>query len=177
MKEISDQELVARVVATKNTVAFETLVKRHQLLIRNWLRQLSSDYSNADDIAQETFIQAWKKIHTFRGEGEFKSWLIKIAYTNFLQSKRKEKSTGNLLNEIEAYGTKNESYCINQELPDLHKLLSILSLHEKACMVLCYSHGYSHDEISNIIKLPLGTVKSHIRRSIIKIQTAFNIEG
>ena len=167
MKELSDKELAARVAATKDTIAFEELVRRHQNALRIWLKQLSGHSSNADDIAQDTFISTWNNMHTFRGDGEFKSWLMKIAYTHFLQYLRKAKARNKIIEEVQ--------YIDNHALPDLKKLLTVLSQEEKACMVLCYSHGYSHTEISTIIKLPLGTVKSHIRRGINKIQSKFKI--
>lgn len=175
MQTLSDKELVSRVVATKDINAFEVLLRRHQKRVTSWLRQLDP-HGGADDIAQEAFISAWNKIHTFRGDGEFKSWLMKIAYTSFLQFKRKQKSQDNLLKQIETLDIKQGQYSDNQVLPDLQTLLDILSLEEKACMVLCYSFGYSHSEISAMLNLPLGSVKSHIRRSTQKIRIHFDIE-
>jgi RNA polymerase sigma-70 factor (ECF subfamily) len=175
MQELSDKDLVVKVVASKDTIAFEELVRRHQKAVRNWLKQLSGDFSSADDIAQDTFISAWNNAHTFRGDGEFKNWIMKIAYTNFLQSKRKTKAMAKILQESKNNSIEEVHYTDSQALPDLQKLLSISSLDERACMVLCYSHGYSHTEISTLINLPLGTVKSHIRRRITRIQDNFKI--
>jgi RNA polymerase sigma factor (sigma-70 family) len=175
MKELSDKELAARVAATKDTIAFEELVRRHQNAFQIWLKQLSGHSSKADDIAQDTFISTWNNMHIFRGDGEFKSWLMKIAYTHFLQYLRKAKARNKIIQESKIYKIEEVQTTDNHALPDLQKLLTVLSLEEKACMVLCYSHGYSHTEISTITKLHLGTVKSHIRRGINKIQSKFKI--
>ena len=76
---------------------------------------------------------------------------MKIAYNNFLQSKRKTKATYKIIQKSKIYNVDEMKYTDNQALPDLQKLLSVLSLEERACMVLCYSHGYSHPEISTMI--------------------------
>ena len=89
MDESSDEALVARVVATGDTAAFETLVRRHQSKVRNWLRQLTRDPARADDLAQETFIRTWQRLRTFEGRGKFTSWVMKIAFNSFLQAKRR----------------------------------------------------------------------------------------
>src|SRR5215471_1207778 len=88
MSETSDEALVASVVTARDAAAFEALVRRHQSKVRNWLRQLTRDSARADDLAQETFIRAWERAHTFTGKGKFASWLLKIAYNTFLQARR-----------------------------------------------------------------------------------------
>src|SRR5262252_10643043 len=90
MNETSDEALVASVVTAKDAAAFEALVRRHQSKVRNRLRQLTRDSARADDLAQETFIRAWERAHTFTGRGKFASWLLKIAYNSYLQSLRAE---------------------------------------------------------------------------------------
>ncbi|MDE0755365.1 MAG: hypothetical protein OSB26_12000 [Woeseiaceae bacterium] len=64
-------------------------MRRHQSQVRIFLRKLSRDYVLADDLAQDAFLHAWNKLHTFSGKGSFIGWLLKVAYTTFLQSKRK----------------------------------------------------------------------------------------
>ena len=86
-----DHQLVARVVSSQDTAAFGELVRRHQSQVRNFLRKLAGDISAADDLSQDCFMHAWDKIHTYSGRGSFIGWLLKVAYTTFLQSKRKSK--------------------------------------------------------------------------------------
>ena len=88
MDELSDEALVASVVAARDAAAFEALVRRHQSRVRNWLRLLARSSARADDLAQETFIRAWERAHTFSGRGKFVSWLMKIAYNAFLEECR-----------------------------------------------------------------------------------------
>ncbi len=97
--QAEDHYLVARVVASKDTVAFGELVRRHQSHVRNFLRKLTGDASLADDLAQDCFIHAWDKLAGFSARGTFIGWLLKIAYTTFLQSKRRSNRYGEVLEE------------------------------------------------------------------------------
>ena len=79
--ELTDADLIARVLANDDQHAFGELVRRHQSSVRGLLRQLTrTDVSLADDLAQETFLRAYKNIRSFRGEARFFTWLYRIAY-------------------------------------------------------------------------------------------------
>ena len=173
-----DNELVARVVSSQDTAAFGELVRRHQSQVRNFLRKLSRDVSVADDLSQDCFMHAWDKIQGFSGRGSFIGWLLKIAYTTFLQSKRKSKRYAEIL---EGVGHKSEAesrmYTVQpDEVTDLEKLLAVLSDEERAIMVMSYACGLSHREISEATSMPVGTVKSVIFRGKEKIRTSFDIK-
>ena len=87
-------------VASQDTAAFGELIRRHQSQVRNFLRKLTRDETLADDLAQDCFLHAWNKIHTYSGTGSFIGWVLKIAYTTFLQSKRKSKRYAEILEEV-----------------------------------------------------------------------------
>jgi RNA polymerase sigma factor (sigma-70 family) len=88
--EGSDEQLIFIAAASGDTKAFEELVRRHQTRIRSWLLHLTNNSAQADDLAQDTFLRAWNRLGSFQGRGKFSSWLMKIAYNNFLQSKRQQ---------------------------------------------------------------------------------------
>ena len=89
MSELSDQMLIQSVVASKSHNAFASLVKRYQSGLRYSLRQITGgDEMLADDIAQETFIKAFKSIAMFNGQSKFSSWLYRIAYNLFISHHR-----------------------------------------------------------------------------------------
>ncbi len=173
-----DHYLAARVVASQDTAAFGELVRRHQAQVRNFLRKLCGDASVADDLAQDCFMQAWDKLPGFSGKGSFIGWLLKIAYTTFLQSIRKSRRYGEILEEA-GYVAQIESLSYtknNEETPDLDKLMAVLDSEERAVMVMSYACGLSHREISEATELPVGTVKSVIYRSKEKIRKRFDIK-
>ena len=166
---------MARVVAQQDADAFGELVRRHQSQVRNFLRKLCRDYVLADDLAQDAFLHAWDKLHTFRGQGSFIGWLLKVAYTTFLQSKRRSNRYGEVLVELgHEPGTDAVEYA--SEVSDLDRFLAVLTEEERAVMILSYACGLSHREIGDAASLPVGTVKSIIFRGKEKIRESFDIE-
>lgn len=171
----SDEELVADVAATRDSASFEMLVKRHHARVRNWLRQLSGNAALADDLAQDVFVTAWRRICSFQGTGTFSGWLMKIAYNTFLQADRRQQREHEIRKQLNAEYHPMDS-ADAARLADIPKLLSVLTQEERVVMILCYAHGYSHNEISEIADLPLGTIKSHIRRGRLKILDRFGLK-
>lgn len=173
-----DRYLVARAVAQQDADAFGELVRRHQSQVRNFLRKLTRDFELADDLAQDSFLHAWDKLHTYGGRGTFIGWLLKVAYTTFLQSKRRSNRYGEILEEIghaeDAQGLRKTEE--SDEITDLDKFLAVLTEEERAVMILSYAFGLSHREISDAADLPVGTVKSIIFRGKEKIRESFDIQ-
>jgi RNA polymerase sigma-70 factor (ECF subfamily) len=165
---ISDLELATRVAGSNDQAAYCRLVERHQAAIRRFLhRLLAGDHGSADDLAQETFLIAFRKIHGWRGEGSFSTWLHSIAYRQFLQFSRKH-SRQQLMAEVPQPAVDSRR-AIEAELL-AETLMSQVSAEERACLTLAYAAGMSHPEICTITRLPLGTVKSHIKRGKQKLQ-------
>ena len=178
MSKSDDHELVIKVVSAQDTAAFGELVRRHQSQVRNFLRKLAGDVTLADDLAQDCFMHAWDKLQTFSGRGSFIGWLLKVAYTTFLQSKRKSKRYAEILQEAgHVADLESVSHTTwSGETTDLDKFLAILSEEERAIMVMSYACGLSHREISDATDMPVGTVKSVIFRGKQKIRKSFDIK-
>lgn len=164
---VDDLELVALVVASQDQNAFTELVKRHEHTIRAMLARMTSNHALADDLAQETFLTAWRKIDSYTGKGSFKGWLCRIAYTEFLQAHRKRKATQAAMERFRDVQEVEEQVATDWDsglAVDLDNALATLSEAERTCIVLCYSVGLTHEEVSDTTGMPLGTVKSHIKR-------------
>jgi RNA polymerase sigma-70 factor (ECF subfamily) len=174
-----DQYLVALAVASQDAAAYGELVRRHQSQVRNFLRKLTGDWTLADDLAQDCFLHAWGKLQTYSGRGSFIGWLLKVAYTTFLQSKRKSKRYAEILDEAGTVAeTESRSYTVDSnEVSDLDKLMAVLTEEERAIMVMSYACGLSHREIGDATDMPVGTVKSIIHRSKERIRTSFDIKN
>src|SRR5689334_14990155 len=92
--DISDAELIAKVLLDDNRHAFATLVRRHQSVVRGLLRRLAKgNEALADDLAQETFIKSYQSLKSFRGGAKFSTWLHRIAYNAFISHVRSQKLT------------------------------------------------------------------------------------
>ncbi len=166
-------------VASQDTSAFGELIRRHQSQVRNFLRKLTRDDALADDLAQDCFLHVWDKIHTFSGTGSFIGWMMKIAYTTFLQSKRKSRRYLEILEqagrEADLAPTALQGSA-DTEL-DLETLMAALNEQERVIMIFSYACGLSHREISEATEMPAGTVKSIIHRAKEKIRTQFELEN
>src|SRR5215831_19609739 len=89
---VSDEALIARIVVSDDRHAFGELVRRHQSAVRATLRKLvGGNTALADDLAQETFLLAYRKLKQFRQEAKFSTWLYRIAYNVFLADARRLK--------------------------------------------------------------------------------------
>jgi len=165
---ISDLELAARVAGSDDQAAFQQLVERHQAAIRGFLRRLTAgDHGTADDLAQETFLQAYRKITGWKASGTFTSWLHSIAYRQFLQHRRKHARQQVVAEPPDAGIDPGQAADARIMLP---QLMRQVSPEERACLTLAYATGMTHPEIVEITGLPLGTVKSHISRGRQKLQ-------
>ena len=153
-------------------------MRRHQSQVRNFLRKLTGDIAAADDLSQDCFMHAWDKLQTFSGRGSFIGWLLKVAYTTFLQSKRKSKRYAEILEQVgHKMDMEGKSFSVqSEEVTDLDKLLSVLDDEERAIIIMSYACGLSHREISDATSMPVGTVKSVIFRGKQKIRTSFDIK-
>lgn len=163
-------------MAAHDTRAYGELVRRHQSQVRSFLRRLARDDEVADDLAQDAFLRAWQKIHTYSGSGSFIGWLLKVAYTTFLQSKRKAKRYGEVLDAVREQ-TGAEALTPSAEASDLEKFLAVLAEEEQAVLLLSYACGLSHREIGETTGMPVGTIKSIIHRSKQKIRDLFGIKS
>ena len=164
-------------MAQQDQRAFGELVRRLQSQVRNFLRKLTRDFELADDLAQDAFMHAWDRIHTYAGRGSFIGWLLKVAYTTFLQSKRRSNRYAEILEQIghQSMETGSGQTTASDEIGDLDKFLAVLTEEERAVMILSYACGLSHREISDTANMPVGTVKSIIFRGKAKIRESFEI--
>ena len=167
---LTDADLVARVLLEDDHHAFSELVRRHQSAVRGLLRQLTrTDVALADDLAQETFLKAFKNIRSFRGEAKFSTWLYRIAYNTFREEARKRKElVGIDETQLEA---EQDPQTVDPALrQDLMQALRLLPLHERTAVLLCCQNGLSHDEASRVLGIPLGTVKTNVLRGREKLK-------
>ena len=165
-----DQALVARVLLGNDQRAFEQLLRRHQGMVRAQLRRLlRGDEAAADDLAQETFLLAWRKLGQFRGDARFSTWLYRIAYSCFLQASRKKSWPASTADDRDMEQLHAASQAVDLQM-DVGRALRRLSTAEQAVLLHCVQLGLSHEETAYVLALPLGTVKTHATRGKAKLK-------
>lgn len=165
----SEIELIARVVVDDDRDAYGELVKLHQSSVRAFVRQLTQgDHAWADDLAQETFIIAYKTLGRFRGESALSTWLLGIAHNQYRNSQRKRRE---IPSESPAEHLTEPSHAESTALrQDLDTAVRQLSADEQTALHVCYQQGLSHGEAANVLGWPIGTVKTHLARSKEKLR-------
>ena len=103
---------------------------------------------------------------------------MKIAYNMFLQSRLRQSRAARLADALGREQLTKESRVARSRdagVADLPRMLASLTEEERVAMVLCYAYGMSHREITELTEMPLGTVKSHIRRGVARIRDRFDL--
>jgi len=130
------------------------LVEKHERPLRSFLaRSVGPDH--ADDIAQDAFIKAWRAAHQYDGRARYSTWLTRIAWRCRLDRLRKERTAE----------TPSEAGAEPGTVADVKDMLARLSERERAALVLCEGHGWTHSEAAELLSLPLGTLKSTVARA------------
>ena len=165
-----DRALIARVLTNNDQRAYRELVNRYQSQLRYSLRQLTGwDESLADDLAQETFIKAFKNLDKFRGDAKFYTWLYRIAYRQFASYYRSRKPT-EPLSDTEIEHSSHHPTTKTELQRDIAKALAQLPPDQAMALHLHLHREHTHQEVADIMDSPLGTVKSHIQRGREKLK-------
>lgn len=162
MQSLTDFALVTQVTMMGNRRAFDQLVVRYQSPVRRFfLHQTLGDEPLSDDLAQDTFIKAWRNIGSFRAMSSFQTWLMHIAYNVFYDYVRSRKTTSDIDNVAEPMTNGNSNPSLQM---DLYHALSLLKPDERTCITLQLVDGYKIDQIAKITDMKEGTVKSILFR-------------
>ena len=170
MTEPSAEGALVERAQAGSTRAFSQLVDMHSQAVRAFLRRLTGNWAEADDLAQDVFLAAWENLARFQRDRSFKLWLCGLAYRKFLASRRtffrrakretefaQEQATSSLPSEL-----------ANMRL-DLAKAMNALPPEQRAAVALCLAADFSHGEAAEALGIPLGTVKSHVSRGRAKL--------
>ena len=178
---LTDAQLIARAVVAQDGHAYGELVKRHQSGVRACLRKLTAgNHALADDLAQETFLLAWRNLRGFRQDARFSTWLYRIATNCWLAHarKRREELLGDrdadvVADDDDADGgdsTHTDHARAASLRIDMERALGSLTEAERAAIVQCYHNDLSHEEAAYVLDCPVGTVKTHIFRARQKLK-------
>jgi RNA polymerase sigma-70 factor (ECF subfamily) len=144
--------------------AFSALVRRHEAKVRTFLARVAGTQA-ADDLAQETFLRAWRNAGNFRGTGSYAGWLLAIGWRVFLDARKRQRLELDRRDEVAIPAPPIEDPLARM---DVEKLMAALDPEERASVTLCLGQGWSHGEAAEILGIPLGTLKSRVARATAK---------
>lgn len=160
---MTDAELV-RAARSGSDAAFSRIVERHQGAVRSFLRRmLANGWAEADDVAQDVFLVAWRDIGRPEDPAGLRAWLLGIAWR---KAQDQTRSALRRARREGAWSHNRDASCGGsaEDRVALAQAMSKLPSPVRACVALCIADGWSHAEAAQALSLPIGTVKSHVLR-------------
>ena len=170
----TEHELVS-LLKSRDSKAFSYLYDHYSGALNSIILQILNDVDLANDVLQEVFINIWRKIESYdQTKGRLFTWMLNIARNasiDTLRSKSYQNSQKNwsLSDNVDAV-RKGPISELNVDSIGLKKVLEKLKVEHRVLIELAYFKGYTHEEISEIETIPLGTVKTRIRNALIQLR-------
>ncbi len=173
--KVTDYAL-AQKAATGDMVAFEQLYKRHNRRVYSLCLRMTSNVQEAEDLAQEVFIQLFRKIGSFRGESAFTTWLHRLTVNQVLMHFRKrnvklEQTTEDGETPVQVVvGTANPNQMPVVDRIALDRAIAQLPPGYRTVFTLHDIEGHEHEEISRMLGCSVGTSKSQLHKARMKLR-------
>ena len=176
----TDEQLIAR-FQSGDERAYIELVNRYRDRLINFVYPFLADFEQAEDVVQETMLKLYEKKHYYREIAKFSTWIYTIARNlanTELRKKKRRKTTyiSRMTKDDRQYDIPAVQADLNQNLQNefirdrIHAAIKELPEHFKTVIILRDIQELSYDDISNIVGVPLGTVKSRINRARLQLQ-------
>lgn len=154
-----------------STAAFERELLASIPFMRAFGRTLTGDVEQAEDLAQETLLQAWRYRDQFRSGTNLRAWLSTILRNRFYSTQRRRKWRAEYDQEIiERTLVAPDDPSANVELEDVRRALAMLPDFQREALILVGAGGMRYEEVAEIMGCPVGTVKSRVRRARDELQ-------
>jgi RNA polymerase sigma-70 factor (ECF subfamily) len=170
---VDEARLVAQALGGSQS-AFEQIVRRYQRPIISLIARMTRDVALAEDLAQETFVKAFRSLAAFDTTRRLSSWLFRIAHNTALDAMRRARSSGKSANHSPAEHDPGDQPAA-PPVPDpveqqalggaLQAALAQVRLEYRVATVLRYEEGLSFDEIGHVMGIPSATARSHVHRA------------
>ena len=171
-RQVADTEgdaanLVRRAQAG-DRAAFDTLYTLHVDRVYAVCLRMSASRAEAERLTQDVFVRTWHRLHTFRGESAFGSWLYRLAVNAVLQdsrSNRRREAHVAVMPDPELFGDSRSSSSHDDERMDLERAIATLPAGARQVLVLHDIEGYKHEEIARMTGTAVGSVKAQLHRA------------
>jgi RNA polymerase sigma-70 factor (ECF subfamily) len=165
--ETTDEQVIERVTAG-DTEAFGLLVRKYEDFVYTLARGLVASDIAAADIAQETFLRAYRAMRRFEKKAAFKTWLYRIAYNVAMNYLKKAKRSVPPAESDEDGITQSDVSTATRLL--LKRLIDMMRPEYRAMIMLHYYDDLKYEEIAEVLNCPLGTVKVRLYRAKIELR-------
>ncbi len=177
---VSDEQLIAK-FQLGDLQAYDILVRRYKDQLLNFVYRFVGNRTDAEDIVQETFLRVYKNKHMYKEIAKFSTWVYTIAGNLAKTELRRRKrhkifSVSNFVNEEKDYDIPDQDHSPEKKVDSaiqegiIQKAIEKLPAKFKEVIILRDIQGFAYEEISQILNIPLGTVKSRVNRGRLKLQ-------
>jgi RNA polymerase sigma-70 factor (ECF subfamily) len=177
---LADEDLISLVVGS-NAEAFATLYDRHGRAAYSLSYRMMGEKQAAEDLVQDAFLKVWRGAGSYRTErGSVRTWILSIVHNRGIDQLRSLASRRRTQNKVEASAPKSEPSeafartWSNSQREQVREALGTLPPEQLKILELAYFSGYTHVEISELLDLPLGTVKGRMRLGLKKLRDYFD---
>jgi RNA polymerase sigma-70 factor (ECF subfamily) len=168
----SEQELISDSLAGSPD-AFCELVNRFSGRLFSAMVHVTGSHNDAEEVVQETFVQAYLKLHTFQGNSQFFTWLYRIAFNNSLSRRRKRRPDISLEVNRETGGIDPEDKLEQPDEPMMreeriamvHRGLQMLTEEHRHILVLREMNEMAYEDLAEVLDINIGTVRSRLSRA------------
>jgi len=166
LSKLSDEEVV-EITRTKNKEAYSEIIKRYQGKLMRYAKYLVNDNERASDVVQDAFIKAYINLNSFDTKRKFSSWIYRIVHNEAVNLINKYKKEKPLFENVDFDSGVNieEEYTQNEVRKMVKNCLEEMSLLYREPLSLYYLEEKSYKEISDILRIPIGTVGTRINRA------------
>ena len=161
----TDESALIEQAQRSNARAFEALYRLHIDKVYGICLRMTGNVSEAEDCAQEAFIQAWNKLEKFRGDSAFSTWLHRIAVNSVLGRMRKSKREQDRIMAVTESAPPTVTTADTGDMRDLSEAVDRLPQGARHVFVLHAVYGYSHDETGEMLGIAAGTSKAQLHRA------------
>ena len=176
---LADEDLISLVEAA-DAEAFATLYDRHSRAAFSLAYRMMGERQASEDLAQDAFLKVWRSASSYRAErGSVRTWILSIVHNRGIDQIRSQASRRRTQDKIEASAPRSqpsEAFAEtwrNSQRDQVREALNTLPPEQLKILELAYFSGYTHVEISDLLRLPLGTVKGRMRLGLKKIRDYF----
>lgn len=165
-------EYIVQKILDGNTHIFSMIVDKYKDKVFGMVYRFTNDYSEAQDLSQEIFIQVFKNLHKYSEKSKFSTWLYRISYNQSIDWSRKNKkrlkylfSNSDYINEsVDENSDVEHNYIEKQKQFVLRKAVNNLNEKYRTVLILFHYQSLSYDEIAEILKVSVKTVETRLYR-------------
>lgn len=179
--QLTDEELVQKVVANNNTLFFGVLYDRYSKMVYNKCYGFARSKDEAEDLTQDVFLMLFVKLASFKGKSKFSTWLYSFTYNfcvNYVNRNKQRKMSDNSISMEKA------EYNLTEDIPDdsiyelkankLSKAMELISVEDKSILLLKYQDSSSIKELSEVLEIGESAVKMRLKRAKAKLLEIYN---